>query len=63
MLRQGPPFEIVEDVEVAAYEAQRKNEEAWLCLLAQEVFHITFVDHDKRYYHLLNIANHSTDIR
>ena len=47
----------VDEDEVVAYEALREGEEDELGTLAQEAFHIEYVESDERYYHLLNIEN------
>ena len=51
----------VDDDEVTAYEALRKDEEDERGLRAQESFHIEFVESERKYYHLLNIENPSKD--
>ena len=52
---------VVEDEELAEWKALKNDGEDELGELAQQCFHISSVEHEKKYYHLLNIADPDPD--
>ena len=52
---------VVEDGELAEWKALKNDDEDELGALAQQCFHIAKVEHDKQYYHLLNVDDPDTD--
>ena len=51
----------VEDDEVVEWEALKRHEEDELGELAKQCFHIEYVEHDKKHYHILHINDPSED--
>ena len=52
---------MVADNEVTAYERLKKDEEDQRGALAQEAFHIEYVESERKYYHLFHVEDPRED--